>query len=64
MEKEKLKSILMKYAEYVEERVEKAKSGEESIKPETLMDEVRTVNVLCVTYERMQHRAQSAVEND
>lgn len=54
----------MKYAEYVGERVEKAKSGEESIKHETLMDEVRTVNVLCVTYERMQHRAQSAGENN
>ena len=64
MGKEKLESILAKYAEYVEQRVEKAKNGEISVKPETLMDEVRTVNVLYVTYERMQHRTQSGDEND
>lgn len=64
MGKEKLESILAKYTEYVEQRVEKAKNGEISVKPETLMDEVRTVNVLCVTYERMQHRTQSGDEND
>lgn len=55
---ETLKNILIQYAEFVETRLYKAKNGDAEIKAAELMDEVRTVNVLCVTYDRMRHKAQ------
>lgn len=58
--KDKLKSVLLKYAAYVEKRLDRAIGGEEAEGQPLLMDEVRTVNLLCVTYDRMEHKAETS----